>query len=87
MKASYLAPSAEGQSRAITQALAASGVDPETISFVEAHGTSTDVGDPIELAGLTEAYRRHTRKVRFCAIGSVKSNIGHLAEAADHCSL
>ena len=82
MKASYLAPSAEGQSRAIAQALAASGVDPETISFVEAHGTSTSVGDPIELAGLTEAYQRYTRKTGFCAIGSLKSNIGHLAEAA-----
>ena len=82
MKASYMAPSVEGQSKAITKALSASGVNPETISFIEAHGTSTHIGDPIELAAITEAYRRYTSKVGFCAIGSVKSNIGHLGEAA-----
>jgi acyl transferase domain-containing protein/thioesterase domain-containing protein/acyl carrier protein len=82
MKAGYLAPSVEGQSKAITEALAASGVHPETISYVEAHGTGTAVGDPIEVAALTEAYRRHTGKTGFCGLGSVKSNIGHLGEAA-----
>ena len=82
MKAGYLAPSVEGQAKAITEALAASGVDPETVSFVEAHGTGTNVGDPIEVAALTQAYRRSTKKKSFCALGSVKGNIGHLGEAA-----
>jgi acyl transferase domain-containing protein len=82
MKVGYLAPSVEGQAKAVTEALAASGVDPESISFVEAHGTGTHVGDPIEVAALTQAYRRFTRKKGFCALGSVKSNIGHLGEAA-----
>ncbi len=82
MKVGYLAPSVEGQAKAVTEALAASGVDPESISFVEAHGTGTHVGDPIEVAALTLAYRRFTRKKGFCALGSVKSNIGHLGEAA-----
>jgi acyl transferase domain-containing protein/NADPH:quinone reductase-like Zn-dependent oxidoreductase/thioesterase domain-containing protein/acyl carrier protein len=82
VKVGYLAPSVEGQSRAIVEALAISGVDPETISYIEAHGTGTLVGDPIEMTALTEAYRRHTDKKGFCAIGSLKTNIGHLGEAA-----
>lgn len=81
-KVGYLAPSVEGQARAITEALAVSGIDPETISYIEAHGTGTIVGDPIEVAALTQAYRRFTQKSGFCALGSVKSNIGHLGEAA-----
>ena len=82
MKVGYLAPSVEGQSRAVTEALAVSGIDPETISYVEAHGTGTLVGDPIEITALTQAFRRYTEKRGFCAIGSLKSNIGHLGEAA-----
>ena len=82
MKVGYLAPSVEGQSRAVTEALAVSGIDPETISYVEAHGTGTLVGDPIEITALTQAFRRYTEKRAFCAIGSLKSNIGHLGEAA-----
>jgi acyl transferase domain-containing protein len=82
MKVGFLAPSVEGQSRVITEALAVSGVDASTISYVEAHGTGTIVGDPIEVTALTEAYRRHTQKAGFCRIGSLKSNIGHLGEAA-----
>jgi acyl transferase domain-containing protein/thioesterase domain-containing protein/NADPH-dependent curcumin reductase CurA/acyl carrier protein len=82
VKVGYLAPSVEGQSRAVIEALAISGVDPETISYIEAHGTGTLVGDPIEITALTEAYRRHTDKKGFCAIGSLKTNIGHLGEAA-----
>ena len=81
-KVGYLAPSVEGQAKAITEALAVSGIDPETISYIEAHGTGTIVGDPIEVAALTQAYRRFTQKTGFCAIGSLKSNIGHLGEAA-----
>ncbi|MEO8483469.1 MAG: beta-ketoacyl synthase N-terminal-like domain-containing protein, partial [Acidobacteriota bacterium] len=82
MKVGFLAPSVEGQSRVITEALAVSGVEPDSISYVEAHGTGTIVGDPIEITALTEAYRRHTQKTGFCRIGSLKSNIGHLGEAA-----
>jgi acyl transferase domain-containing protein/NADPH-dependent curcumin reductase CurA len=81
-KVGYLAPSVEGQSRAVVEALAVSGVHPDTISYVEAHGTGTLIGDPIEITGLTQAYRQHTSKKTFCAIGSLKSNIGHLGEAA-----
>lgn len=82
MKVGYLAPSVEGQSRAITEALAIGGVDAETISYVETHGTGTLVGDPIEITALTEAFRQYTQKTQFCPIGSLKPNIGHLGEAA-----
>jgi acyl transferase domain-containing protein len=68
--------------RAITEALTISGVHPETISYVEAHGTGTIVGDPIEVTAITQAYRQFTEKKGFCGIGSVKSNLGHLGEAA-----
>ena len=64
MKVGYLAPSVEGQSRAVTEALAVSGVDAETISYIEAHGTATLVGDPIEITALTEAFRRYSRQAR-----------------------
>lgn len=82
MKIGYLAPSVDGQARAIAEAIAISGVDAESISYIEAHGTGTAVGDPIEIAALTQAFRGHTEKRGFCAIGSVKANIGHLGEAA-----
>jgi acyl transferase domain-containing protein len=81
-KVGYLAPSVEGQARAIAEALAVSGVDASTISYVEAHGTGTLIGDPIEVSGLSQAFRAHTDRRGFCGIGSVKSNIGHLGEAA-----
>lgn len=81
-KVSYLAPSVDGQAKAIAEALSLSGVNPETIGLVEAHGTATPVGDPIEVAALTQAFRAHTAKRGFCALGSVKSNIGHLDTAA-----
>ena len=58
------------------------GIEPETISYVEAHGTATELGDPIEVAALTKAFQARTRERGFCAIGSVKSNIGHLDAAA-----
>ncbi|MBX2821167.1 MAG: SDR family NAD(P)-dependent oxidoreductase, partial [Rhodothermaceae bacterium] len=81
-KVDYTAPSVESQSEAIAEALGVSGVDASTISYVEAHGTGTAIGDPIEVAALTKAYRNYTDKNGFCAIGSVKSNIGHLDVAA-----
>lgn len=81
-KVGYLAPSVDGQARAIVEALTISGVDPETIGYVEMHGTGTIVGDPIEVTALTQAWRNFTDKRGICAIGSLKSNIGHLGEAA-----
>ncbi len=81
-KASYSAPSASGQAEAIAAAHAMAGVSAETISYVEAHGTATPLGDPIEVAGLTAAFRRTTNKVGFCALGSVKPNVGHLEAAS-----
>ena len=81
-KASYTAPSASGQTQAITAAHAMAGVSAETISYVEAHGTATPLGDPIEVAGLTAAFRQTTEKVGFCALGSVKPNVGHLEAAS-----
>ena len=81
-KVDYTAPSVESQSEAIAEALGVSGVDAETISYVEAHGTGTPIGDPIEVAALTKAYSSYTDKKQYCAIGSVKSNVGHLDVAA-----
>ncbi len=81
-KGSFAAPSIDGQAEVIATALAQQGIDPESIGLMEAHGTGTAVGDPIELAGLTQAYRRWTGKKQFCALGSVKNNIGHTDAAA-----
>jgi acyl transferase domain-containing protein len=78
-KVGYTAPGVRGQAAVISEALAAAGVDAESISYVEAHGTGTRVGDPIEISALTRAYRESTSKKGFCAIGSVKTNIGHSA--------
>ncbi len=82
LKVGYTAPSVSGQARVIEQALRTTGVHPETIGYVEAHGTATSLGDPAEIAGLTKAYRKWTDKSGYCAIGSVKTNIGHLDAAA-----
>ena len=81
-KVGYTAPSIEGQVRVIRAAHALAEVEAESISYVEAHGTGTSIGDPIEIAALTEAFSAGTEKKRFCAIGSVKTNIGHLNTAA-----
>ncbi|MEJ2417363.1 MAG: beta-ketoacyl synthase N-terminal-like domain-containing protein [Exilibacterium sp.] len=81
-KVGYTAPSVKGQSRVISSALAFSEVNPETISYVEAHGMGTPLGDPMELESLSKAYGTITDKKRYCAIGAVKSNIGHLGAAA-----
>lgn len=78
----YSAPSSTGQGEVILQALKMARIDPRTIGLLEAHGTGTELGDPIEIEGLTRAWRSFTRERQFCSIGSVKSNIGHLEPAA-----
>ncbi len=72
------APNAQAQRDVIIAALEDAGIDAQTISYIEAHGTGTKLGDPIEIDGITRAYRKYTDKKQFCAIGSVKTNIGHL---------
>ena len=81
-KVGYTAPSIAGQAEVIARAQALACVNPESIGFVEAHGTGTSLGDPIEIAALTQAFRAGTERAGFCAIGSVKANIGHLDAAA-----
>jgi acyl transferase domain-containing protein/glutamate-1-semialdehyde aminotransferase len=81
-KVSFSAPSVDGQAQAIAAAQAYANFHPETISYIEAHGTGTELGDPIEVAALTQAFRFQTAAKQFCAIGSIKANIGHLADAA-----
>ena len=81
-KAGYLAPSVDGQARCIALAQVSAGVAAETISYVECHGTGTPLGDPIEVAALTQAFRETSEAVGSCRIGSVKTNIGHLDTAA-----
>ncbi|MCF2149629.1 SDR family NAD(P)-dependent oxidoreductase [Desmonostoc muscorum LEGE 12446] len=81
------APNPKGQSEAIRQAYLNSGVDPETISYIETHGTGTLLGDPIEVEGMTKAFSTFTTKKGFCGIGSVKSSIGHLLSASGIVSL
>lgn len=75
-------PNLEGQKAVIQQALEVSKVNPAAIGYVEAHGTGTLLGDPIEIKALSEIYRQYTPNQQYCAIGSVKSNIGHLGHAA-----
>jgi acyl transferase domain-containing protein len=82
LKIGYTAPSVEGQAEVIAEVLALAGVEPETVTYIETHGTGTALGDPIEIAALTQAFRAQTEKEGFCAIGSVKTNIGHLDSAA-----
>ncbi len=82
LKVSYPAPSVDGQAEVIALAQSVAGVDPETITYVEGHGTATPLGDPIEVAGLTKAFRAKTDREQYCGLGSVKSNIGHLDAAA-----
>ncbi|MBF0395442.1 MAG: SDR family NAD(P)-dependent oxidoreductase [Desulfobacterales bacterium] len=78
----YTVPNPTAQASLIKDALKNSKIHPDTISYIEAHGTGTSLGDPIEIRGLTLAYREYTKKNEYCAIGSVKSNIGHLESAA-----
>ncbi|WP_027170194.1 hybrid non-ribosomal peptide synthetase/type I polyketide synthase [Mesorhizobium sp. WSM3224] len=81
-KVGFTAPSADGQAAVIQAALTDAGVPADTIGYVEAHGTGTYLGDPIEISGLSKAFRSQTARKQFCAIGSVKTNIGHLDAAA-----
>ena len=81
-KAGYAAPSVEGQAEVIALAQAMAGFEPDTIGLLEAHGTGTPVGDPIEVAGLMRVFNQKGRGTARCALGSVKTNIGHLDTAA-----
>jgi acyl transferase domain-containing protein/acyl carrier protein len=76
------APNYLAQAEVIQRAWQSAGIEPETISYIEAHGTGTALGDPIEVRGLTQAFRNYTDKKQFCAFGSIKTNIGHLNEAS-----
>jgi acyl transferase domain-containing protein len=84
-KSAFAAPSLTGQVEVVEAALRDAVIDPDTIGFVEAHGTGTIVGDPIEIAALSKAYRRYTKRTGYCAIASVKGNVGHLGAAAGIC--
>lgn len=79
-KVGYTAPSVIGQAEVIQLALRNAGVLPESISYIEAHGTATSLGDPVEVLGLAQAFGKSDKK--YCALGSVKSNVGHLDTAA-----
>jgi acyl transferase domain-containing protein/acyl carrier protein len=82
-KVGFTAPSVDGQAEVIARALTLGEIDPETVTYVETHGTATTLGDPIEIAGLTRAFRSSGGRRRgYCAIGSIKSNLGHLDAAA-----
>jgi acyl transferase domain-containing protein/SAM-dependent methyltransferase len=81
-KVGFTAPSEFGQAIVIAEALNVANVSPDTITYIEAHGTGTALGDPVEVAALTRVFRRSTARRQFCALGSVKSNFGHLDEAA-----
>ncbi|WP_297958238.1 SDR family NAD(P)-dependent oxidoreductase [uncultured Ruminococcus sp.] len=78
----YTVPNPNAQMLLICSALDKTGISPDSIQYVEAHGTGTPLGDPIEINGITRAFRKYTDKKGFCSIGSVKSNIGHLESAA-----
>ena len=81
-KVGYLAPNVDGQTRVISEAIAYGNIKPESVSYIEAHGTGTKLGDPIEFTALSQAYHHDTRKEINCAIGSVKTNVGHLQMAS-----
>jgi len=81
-KAGYTAPGVDGQTEVIVTAMELADVDPRSISYVETHGTATPLGDPIEFAALTAAYRAYSDDIGFCHLGSLKANLGHLDAAA-----
>ncbi|MEM9365120.1 MAG: amino acid adenylation domain-containing protein [Planctomycetota bacterium] len=81
-KASFSAPSVRGQADVVAMAQRMAGFHPESISYVEAHGTATPIGDPIEVTALRKVFEAETERKQYCAIGSVKSNIGHTVSAA-----
>jgi polyketide synthase PksN/surfactin family lipopeptide synthetase A len=76
------APNFAAQAKVMTQAWEDAAIHPESLSFIEAHGTATALGDPIEMEGICRAFKKYTDKKQFCAIGSVKTNIGHLYECS-----
>ncbi len=82
LKIGFTAPSIDGQSAVIAEAQSLAGVDPATITYVEAHGSGTPLGDPVEIRALTRAFRAGTGREGFCAVGSIKTNLGHLDAAA-----
>ncbi|RCX16313.1 polyketide synthase PksN [Anaerobacterium chartisolvens] len=82
-----IAPDAASQEELIIKAWEKAKIRPETISYIEAHGTGTVLGDPIEFKGLTNAFRRHTKNKQFCGIGSLKTSLGHLVAASGMASL
>ncbi|MBB4915426.1 type I polyketide synthase [Streptosporangium saharense] len=86
-KVGFTAPSVRGQRDVTLRALDAAGVDPAEVTYVEAHGTGTRLGDPVEVAALTEAFRARTGRAGFCGLGSVKGNIGHTGAASGVASL
>ncbi len=81
-KAGFTAPGVDGQASAIAEALADADISADTVACIEAHGTGTKVGDPIEIRALCQAFQAHTSRKGYCAVGSVKSNVGHLNTAA-----
>lgn len=81
-KVSYMAPSVDGQAEVIMMAQSFAGITPDRIGYIEAHGTATQLGDPIEITALKKAFSKKTDKKQFCGIGSVKSNVGHTDVAA-----
>src|SRR5215467_12973369 len=86
-KVSYTSSSVAGQTRAMVEAMSVADISPDDISYVECHGTGTVVGDPLEIDALTRAFRTGTDRRSFCAIGSVKTNIGHLEQTAGMAAL
>lgn len=81
------APNPAAQTEVIAKAWEDAGIDPETVTYIETHGTGTNLGDPIEIKGIHDAFRKFTGKTQFCGISSCKTNIGHLYEAAGIASL
>jgi len=81
-KVGYTAPSVDGQAAVVADALDLAGLSPDEISYVEAHGTGTQLGDPIEIAALRQVFEARTKRRQFCAVGSLKTNVGHLDAAA-----
>ena len=81
-KVGFTAPSVEGQVQAAIEAIELSGITADTITYVEAHGTATNVGDPIEVSSLTQVFQSYSNEKQFCALGSVKTNIGHTDSAS-----
>jgi len=87
LKVSFMAPSVDGQVAVYRRAYEDAGISPQSLSYVECHGTATAMGDPIEITALSQVFREHTREKTYCAIGSLKTNIGHLDTAAGVCGL